>query len=73
MILLFPNFDTLQLALTSTIVPTDVTLAPARVSFDEQGKIYLETDESLTKTVTKNLDRIGVKGRSDTRPTALNR
>ena len=47
MILLFPNFDTLQLALTSTIVPTDVTLAPARVSFDEQGKIYLETDESL--------------------------
>ncbi len=62
MILLFPNPDTLRLSLTSNIVPTDVTLAPAAVTFDEQGKIYLESSSSLTKTVTKNLDRIGVKG-----------
>jgi hypothetical protein len=62
MILLFPNLDTLRLALTSSIVPTDVTLAPAAVTFDDQGKIYLESTANLTKTVTKNLDRIGVKG-----------
>ena len=62
MILLFPDLDTLRLALTSGIVPADVTLAPAAVSFDDQGKIYVEPTESLTKTVTKNLDRIGVKG-----------
>jgi hypothetical protein len=62
MILLFPNIDTLRLALTSTIVPTEITLAPAAVTFDEQGKIYLESTASLSRTTTKNLDRIGVKG-----------
>jgi hypothetical protein len=62
MILLFPNLDTLRLALTSSIVPTDVTLAPAAVSFDAQGKIYLESTAALNRTVTKNLDKIGVKG-----------
>src|SRR5215213_366561 len=62
MILLFPDTDTLRLAITSGVVPADVTLAPAAVSFDDQGKIYVEPTESLTKTVTKNLDRIGVKG-----------
>ena len=62
MILLFPNYDTLRLALTSSIVSTEVTLAPAAVSFDEHGKIYLESTASLSKTTTKNLDKIGVKG-----------
>jgi len=62
MILLFPNLDTLRLALTSTIVPVEVTLAPAAVTFDDQGKIYLESEANLTKTVIKNLDKIGVKG-----------
>lgn len=62
MILLFPNLDTLRLALSSSIVPPDITLAPASVTFDDQGKIYVESDASLTRTVTKNLDRIGVKG-----------
>src|SRR5262245_51731033 len=62
MILLFPNLDTLRLALTSGIVPTDVTLAPAAVRFDEQGKIYLDSTAALSKTAVKNLDKIGVKG-----------
>lgn len=62
MILLFPNLDTLRLALSSRIVPEDVTLAPAAVTFDDQGKIYLESTATLNKTVTKNLDKIGVKG-----------
>jgi hypothetical protein len=62
MILLFPNLDTLRLAMTGSIVPPEVTLAPATVSFDDQGKIYLESTAALSRTVTKNLDRIGVKG-----------
>jgi len=62
MILLFPNLDTLRLALSSSIVPADVTLAPAAVTFDDQGKIYLESGAVLTRPVMKNLDRIGVKG-----------
>src|SRR5580704_5533504 len=62
MILLFPNHDTLRLALTSSIVSTDVTLKPAAVTFDSQGKIYLETAAPLSRTTIKNLDKIGVKG-----------
>jgi hypothetical protein len=62
MILLFPNHDTLRLALTSSIVTTDVTLKPAAVTFDSQGKIYLESTAPLSRTTIKNLDKIGVKG-----------
>ncbi|MDB5308266.1 MAG: hypothetical protein JWO38_2468 [Gemmataceae bacterium] len=62
MILLFPDLDTLRLALTSSVVPSDVTLTSAAVSFDEQGRIYVEPATSLSRTTTKNLDRIGVKG-----------
>lgn len=62
MILLFPDLNTVRLSLTSGIVPLDVTLAPAAVSFDEQGKIYVEPTANITKAVAKNLDRIGVKG-----------
>lgn len=62
MILLFPNLDTLRLALTRTIVPPEVMLTPAAVTFDNQGKVYLEPTAALTRTVIKNLDKIGVKG-----------
>lgn len=62
MILLFPDLDTLRLALTSDIVPTEVTLAPAAVSFGENGWIFVEPTVSLSRAVTKNLDRLGVKG-----------
>jgi hypothetical protein len=62
MILLFPDFDALRLALTSNTVPADVTLAPAAVSFDELGRVYVEPIATLTKTIGKALDRMGVKG-----------
>jgi hypothetical protein len=62
MILLFPNADTFRLALSRSIVPDEVTIAPARVSFDEGGKIYLEPGGPLSRAAIKNLDKIGVKG-----------
>jgi hypothetical protein len=62
MILLFPDLDTLRLALTSNVVPTDVTLAPAAVSYGDQGWIYVEPTVALSRSVTKSLDRLGVKG-----------
>src|SRR5439155_12942754 len=62
MILLFPDLDTLRLALTSNVVPSDVTLAPAAVTTDEQGRLYVEPTLSLSKAVAKSLDRRGVKG-----------
>src|SRR6266702_1019639 len=62
MILLFPDTDTLKLALASSIVGPDVTLAPALLTVDAQGRLYVEPTVNLSKTTTKNLDRIGVKG-----------
>lgn len=62
MILLFPDLDTLRLALTSGIVPPDVTLAPAVATFDDRGQVFVEPTANITKGVAKNLDRIGVKG-----------
>ncbi|HEY3789686.1 MAG TPA: hypothetical protein VGL71_12570, partial [Urbifossiella sp.] len=62
MILLFPDIDTLKLALASSIVGTDVTLAPAALTIDGQGRLYVEPSVNLSRTTTKNLDRIGVKG-----------
>jgi hypothetical protein len=62
MILLFPNLDTLRLAITSSIVPPEITLAPCFISSDEHGRLYLEPPSILPRSVTKNLDKIGVKG-----------
>ena len=62
MILVFPDLDTLRLALTGNVVPTDVTLAPAAVSHGEQGWIYVEPTASLSRAVARSLDRLGVKG-----------
>lgn len=62
MILLFPDTDTLKLALASSIVGPDVTLAPATLTIDAQGRFYVEPSKSLSRTTMKNLDRIGVKG-----------
>ncbi len=62
MILLFPDADAVRLALTSGLVPADVTLAPATVSTDAHGRLYVEPATGLSRTTTKVLDRLGVKG-----------
>jgi hypothetical protein len=62
MILLFPDLDTVRLALTSNLVPTDLTLAPAAVSTDAQGKVYVEPSVALPRGLEGTLKRIGVKG-----------
>ncbi|MCS6866685.1 MAG: hypothetical protein NZS48_16655 [Gemmata sp.] len=62
MILLFPDLDTLRVALTSGMVPAEVALTPATASFDTHGKIFIETAAELSRTNLKNLDRLGVKG-----------
>src|SRR5581483_2982580 len=62
MILVFPDLDTLRLALTGNVVPTDVTLAPAAVSYGDQGWVYVEPAVALPRPVARSLDRLGVKG-----------
>jgi len=62
MILLFPDSDTLKLALAGGIVGPDITLAPATLTVDTQGRLYVEPAADLSRATMKNLDRIGVKG-----------
>lgn len=60
MILAFPDFDTFRLALTGGFAPADATLAPAAVSFDPAGRIFLDTTAKLPKKVVDDLKRLGV-------------
>jgi hypothetical protein len=62
MILLFPDLDTLKLALSGGIVAPDVALAPSVLTIDTQGRLYVEPEAALSRSTTKSLDRIGVKG-----------
>ena len=49
MILLFPDPDTLKLALAGSIVGPDVTLAPATLTIDTQGRLYVEPEATLSR------------------------
>jgi len=62
MILLFPDLDTFKLVVTTGIVPAEVTLAPAAVSTDAEGRLYIETEAKLPKKVRDELDRLKVVG-----------
>ncbi|MBX9627541.1 MAG: hypothetical protein K2X82_27315 [Gemmataceae bacterium] len=62
MILLFPDVETVRLALTGGLVPADITLAPAAVSTDDQGRVYVEPRVAVPRPVAKTLDKLGVKG-----------
>ncbi|MBX9581371.1 MAG: hypothetical protein K2X87_13805 [Gemmataceae bacterium] len=62
MILLFPDVETVRLALTGGLVPAEITLAPAAVSADPQGRVYVEPRGAVPRPVAKTLDKLGVKG-----------
>src|SRR4051794_20548158 len=58
MILVFPDLDTFRLAVTTGIVPAGVTMSPAAVSDDADGRLFVETDAKLPKKVRDDLDRL---------------
>ena len=60
MILLFPDYDTLRLALTSGVVPTTVSLEPAVAGVDEDGRPWLDTPAKLSRSVSNQLAKFGV-------------
>jgi hypothetical protein len=61
MILYFPDLDTLRLAMTSGVVPTGVSLAPAAVGLDEAGHIWVQPSVALSRTAQANLKKLGVQ------------
>lgn len=60
MILVFPDLDTFRLALTGGVVPTDVSLADAAVSFADDGRIFIDTAAKLPRKASAELTRLGV-------------
>jgi hypothetical protein len=60
MILCFPNADTFRLVLTSTLLPTDVTLSAAGAVFAADGRLFLDTPHKLTKKAAGELTKLGV-------------
>src|SRR5947207_1947846 len=61
MICYFPDLDTLQLAITSGVVPPAVSLAPAVAGFDEQGHLWLQPSTALPRGAQAALRRLGVQ------------
>lgn len=60
MILCFPDLDTFRLAAAGSLLPADVVLAPARVRFEDDGRIHLQTDAKITKKLAGELARLAV-------------
>jgi hypothetical protein len=61
MIYHFPDLETLQLAITSGVVPTEVSLAPAKGGLDDDGQVWLEPSVALPRKAQTALRRLGVE------------
>ena len=60
MILCFPDLDTLRLAATTTLLPAELTVAPAGVRFEPDGRIFLETEGKVSKKAAADLTALNV-------------
>jgi hypothetical protein len=61
MILLFPDLDTLRLALTSGAVPANVSLAPAAAAVDDRGQVWLQPSVAPSRPALAELRRLKVQ------------
>jgi hypothetical protein len=59
MILKFPNLDTLQLALTSGVIPPNVAAAGAVAGFGEEDQLWVEPAVNLPKAAQNALRSLG--------------
>jgi hypothetical protein len=63
MIFHFPNSEILHIALTSGLIPEDVQSAPIQCAVDDEGGIWVDTEESVPRDSAAELKRIGVAAR----------
>ncbi len=61
MIFLFPDLETLRIALTSGQVPPDVSREPVEVAFDAAGRPSVKPHSIPPKTMQNALKRMGIK------------
>ena len=60
MILCFPDLDTFRLAATGALLPAELTLAPARLRFEADGRIFVETEGKVSKKTAGELIALNV-------------
>lgn len=63
MLLEFPNPDTLTLAISSGTVPENIVAAPVRSTIDQEEKVWVEFDASLSRSATEQLKNWGTSVR----------
>src|SRR5438477_6410688 len=68
MTFLFPDYDTLRLALTGGAVPPAVGLAPARAGTDAAGRPWVSPAQPPGKSLQTALRRLGVQALKDEPP-----
>lgn len=61
MILVFPDFETLKLCLTSGIIPPEVSLSPVVAGMGEDCLPWIETNAKLPRTLPNQLRKLGVQ------------
>ncbi len=67
MILLFPDKPTLQLAITSGLLPVEVASAPCEFAGHEDGRVWVKSKCELEKSRWESLKPLGIKFRKTTR------
>lgn len=61
MILIFPNLETLRLALTSGAIPPAISRTPAHATSDEQGRVFVEPSTTVSRASLAELRRLGIE------------
>src|ERR1700722_16559010 len=59
--LFFPNLNALRLVLSSGLIPTDLTRAPASAGFDPHGRLWLEITAFSAREIISAMSRVGVQ------------
>ncbi|MBL8795895.1 MAG: hypothetical protein JNM56_18480, partial [Planctomycetia bacterium] len=61
MIYQFPDLNTLQMVITSSVVPPEITLAPAVAGLDEEGHVWVQPSAAVPKKSQTALRKLGVQ------------
>lgn len=67
MYLLFPNLKTLQIALTSGLVPEKMAAAPAEYALNKEGLVWVKPSRKIDTRTRDELKQLGVGYRKSTR------
>src|SRR5262249_12490025 len=60
MVLVFPDFDTLRIALTTGAIPPSISRTAAAAGAGANGRVIVEPSESLPRASLAELRRLGV-------------